>query len=220
MKGHWGVGNLELLLLDIQPFLAAIYFLCSTSLLLTFTRWSEKWQHAWSACDTVVSYHSEEPKLGIYYYLKGIFNAYLNHFWRVLPCFIAPVGGWERKLHSFQENTDLSHAGVYNPQVNVCLETLQRYRPISRGLRHWLCLKSNTSSQPVTPSGTSMLYHSCLHSGARSKTKVLVLLRRSLCQAHVYVLRLNLILQKAPGWHPKNKALHLSTEHTERAALT
>lgn len=78
-------------------------------------------QHAWSVCDTVVSYHSEKLKLGIYYYLKGIFNAHLNCFWRALPWFIGPVGGLERKPHSFQENTDLSHAGIYNPQVNVCV---------------------------------------------------------------------------------------------------
>lgn len=95
--------------------------LCSTA---TAHIHALKWEltanvHDLPVCDTVVSYNFAELKFGIYYYLKGIFNAYLNWFWRVSLWFIGPVGG-------FQENTDavihspaLSHTGVYNQQINV-----------------------------------------------------------------------------------------------------
>lgn len=69
--------------------------------------------------DTVVNYNFEELKLGIYDYLKGIFNAHLNWFWRVSPCFIEPVGGFQENTDAVIHSPELSHAGVYNQQVNV-----------------------------------------------------------------------------------------------------
>lgn len=69
--------------------------------------------------DTVINYDFEELKLGIYYYLRDIFNAYLNRLWRVSPWFIGRAGGFQENTDAVTHSPALSHAGVYNQQVNV-----------------------------------------------------------------------------------------------------
>ena len=103
------------------------------------------------ACDTGVNHSFKEQKLGIYY-LKAVFNMYLNWFWRVGPWFIGPVGGFQENPDAVTHSPELSPTQAFTTtrSMSMCLEILQRYRPIANGLWHCPPLKSNTSWQLVT----------------------------------------------------------------------
>lgn len=90
-----------------------ILCLCSTSLSHTFVLMRGGAVHTNCNC--------QELKPEIYHYSNGTFNACLQGFWRVSLWFIGPVGGFERKPWSLQENTEavISSPGLYEQQVSV-----------------------------------------------------------------------------------------------------